>query len=161
MSLQRSLEIGSYQTAWAMLHRLRSVLVRPGRERLSGEVEVDESFFGGEEPGLRGGRARGKKTLVGIAIERARPKGFVLGATLFDRLRATPPDRADRAPSWALDASSKTLMAPDSAGAPLINGLQDHPCASLEVPVADRWADTSRDRDGPARSLSQQRQRTG
>ncbi len=35
-SLQRSLEIGSYQTAWAMLHRLRSVLIRPGRERLSG-----------------------------------------------------------------------------------------------------------------------------
>src|SRR6266540_684981 len=36
LSLQRGLEIGSYQTAWAMLHRLRSVLVRPGRERLTG-----------------------------------------------------------------------------------------------------------------------------
>ena len=76
MSLQRTLEIGSYQTAWAMLHRLRSVLIRPGRERLSGEVEVDEAYFGGEEPGLRDGRARGKKTLAGIAIERSRPKGF-------------------------------------------------------------------------------------
>jgi len=75
-SLQRTLEIGSYQTAWAMLHRLRSVLVRPGRERLSGIVEVDETFIGGEEPRLRGGRQRGKKSLVGIAVERREPKGL-------------------------------------------------------------------------------------
>jgi len=59
-----------------MLHRLRSVLVRPGRERLRGEVEVDESYFGGEEPGLTGGRAKGKKVLVGIAVERTEPTGF-------------------------------------------------------------------------------------
>ena len=45
--LQRVLEIGSYQTAWAMLHRLRSALVRPGRDRLSGTVEVDETYIGG------------------------------------------------------------------------------------------------------------------
>ena len=56
LSLQRSLEIGSYPTAWAMLHRLRWVLVRPGRDRLTGTVEVDETYIGGEEPGLRGGR---------------------------------------------------------------------------------------------------------
>jgi len=75
-SLQRALEIGSYPTAWAMLHRLRSVLVRPGRDRLAGTVEVDETYIGGEEPGLRGGRARGKKTLVGIAVEVTEPRGF-------------------------------------------------------------------------------------
>ena len=66
-SLQRNLEIGSYPTAWAMLHRLRTVLVRPGRNRLTGTVEVGETYFGGEEPGLRGGRQNGKKTLVGVA----------------------------------------------------------------------------------------------
>ena len=60
-----------------MLHRIRSVLVRPGRERLAGEVEVDESTFGGEEAGLAGGRARGeKKMLVGVAVERTEPRGF-------------------------------------------------------------------------------------
>src|SRR5262249_48614566 len=54
LSLQRALQIGSYQTAWAMLHRLRSVLVRPGRDRLSGTVEVDETLVGGEEAGVNG-----------------------------------------------------------------------------------------------------------
>jgi len=76
LSLQRSLEIGSYATAWAMLHRLRSVLVRPGRDRLTGTVEVDETYVGGEEPGLRGGRAKGKKALVGVAVEVFEPRGF-------------------------------------------------------------------------------------
>jgi hypothetical protein len=73
LSLQRSLEIGSYQTAWAMLGRLRSVLVRPGRDRLAGRVEVDGTYIGGEEPGLRGGRAPGKKVLTGIAVEVRQP----------------------------------------------------------------------------------------
>ena len=76
LSLKRTLEIGSYQTAWAMLHRLRSVLVRPGRDRLAGVVEVDETYIGGLEAGLPGGRARGKKVLTGIAVEVREPKGF-------------------------------------------------------------------------------------
>jgi hypothetical protein len=76
LSLQRALEFGSYQTAWAMLHRLRSVLVRPGRDQLCGVVEVDETFIGGEEAGLRGGRARGKKVLTGIAAGVREPKGI-------------------------------------------------------------------------------------
>ncbi len=74
--LQRALEIGSYHTAWAMLHRLRCALVRPGRDRLAGAVEVDETFIGGEEQGLRGGRQRGKKVLTGIAVEISEPKGI-------------------------------------------------------------------------------------
>ena len=75
-SVQRALEIGSYQTAWAMLHRLRTVLVRPGRERLTGRVEIDETYIGGEEPGLRGGRKKGKKSLVVVAVEAREPKGY-------------------------------------------------------------------------------------
>lgn len=76
LALQRTLQIGSYQTAWAMLQRLRSVLTRPGRELLSGVVEVDETYIGGEEAGLSGGRARGKKALVVVAVEQAGAKGF-------------------------------------------------------------------------------------
>ncbi len=75
-SLKRTLEIGSYQTAWAMLHRLRSVLVRSGRDRLRGVVEVDETYIGGDEPGLSGGRAKGKKSLVAIAVELKQPRGY-------------------------------------------------------------------------------------
>jgi len=50
--------------------------VRPGRDLLAGTVEVDETCIGGVEPGLRGGRARGKKVLTGIAVEVREPKGI-------------------------------------------------------------------------------------
>jgi len=76
LSLKRTLEIGSYQTVWAMLHRLRSLLVRPGRDRLAGVVEVDETYIGGLEAGLAGGRAPGKKVLVAIAVEVREPRGL-------------------------------------------------------------------------------------
>ncbi len=76
LSLKRTLEIGSYQTAWAMLHRLRSILVRPDRELLRGKVEVDETYIGGLDPGLPGGRAQGKKVLTCVAVELIEPKGF-------------------------------------------------------------------------------------
>ena len=59
-----------------MLHRLRSVVVRPGRELLSGTVQVDETYIGGAEPGLAGGRAQGKKVLTGIAVEVRAPRGL-------------------------------------------------------------------------------------
>ena len=94
LSLKRVLEISSYQTAWAMLHRLRSVLVRPGRDLLSGTVQVDETYIGGAEPGLAGGRARGKKVLTGIAVEVHEPRGL-------GRCRMSP----------LADASAETLHA--------------------------------------------------
>ena len=53
LGLQRVLGLGSYQTAWMMLHRFRTAMVRPGRELLSGDVEVDETFIGGVKPGKR------------------------------------------------------------------------------------------------------------
>ena len=57
-----------------MLHKLRAAMVAPQREPLKREVEVDEFFLGGFEEGLKGGRARGKKTLCGVAVE-VRGKG--------------------------------------------------------------------------------------
>jgi transposase-like protein len=75
LGLKRVLDLGSYQTAWAMLHRYRTAMVRPGRERLNGDVEADESFFGGVKPGKRGRGAAGK-VLVAIAVEQHSPKGF-------------------------------------------------------------------------------------
>lgn len=66
--LRREMELGSVQTAWAMLHRYRTVMVRPGRDRLRGDVEVDESFLGGPEPGVPGRGALGKM-LFAAAVE--------------------------------------------------------------------------------------------
>lgn len=74
-TLHRLLGFGSYQTAWAMLHRFRRAMVRPGRERLAGLVEVDETVVGGVKPGKRGRGAAGK-ALVLIAVEHRKPKGF-------------------------------------------------------------------------------------
>src|SRR6266571_2113769 len=75
LGLQRALGLGSYRTAWTMLHRLRAAMVRPGRERLSGRVEVDETYVGGEEEGVRG-RQTQEKSIVAIAVELHEPKGF-------------------------------------------------------------------------------------
>lgn len=68
MNVQRILGLGSYRTAWTWLHKLRRAMVRPGRDRLDGRVEVDETFIGGEERG-REGRGAEKKALVVIAAE--------------------------------------------------------------------------------------------
>lgn len=70
LGLQRVLGLGSYHTAWNWLHKLRRAMVRPGRDRLSGVVEVDEIFIGGERPGKRGRGAAGK-TLVVLAAQEA------------------------------------------------------------------------------------------
>lgn len=70
LGLQRVLGLGSYHTAWNWLHKLRRAMVRPGRDRLSGVVEVDEIFIGGERSGKRGRGAEGK-ALVVIAAQEA------------------------------------------------------------------------------------------
>jgi transposase-like protein len=68
LGLQRVLGLGSYRTAWVWLHKLRRAMVRPGRDRLSGTVEVDETYIGGERSGKRGRGAEGK-TLVVVAAQ--------------------------------------------------------------------------------------------
>jgi transposase-like protein len=68
LGLQRVLGLGSYQTAWAWLHKLRRAMVRPGRDKLSGWVEVDETWFGALEQGVAG-RKKGAKALIVIAAE--------------------------------------------------------------------------------------------
>ena len=75
LGLQRLLGLGSYQTAWTILQKLRTAMVRPGRDRLHGSVEVDETYVGGIEHGVRG-RGTETKFIVVIAIEVLSPKGF-------------------------------------------------------------------------------------
>jgi len=88
LGVQRELKLGSYRTAWSWLHKLRRALVRPGRNRLSGSVEVDETYIGGKQPGKRGRGAAGK-VLVLIAVE---VTGGRIGRI---RLRRVPDAAAD------------------------------------------------------------------
>lgn len=77
LGLQRVLGLGSYQTAWSMLHRLRRALVNPRREPLGGVVEVDETYVGGRDEGkIRAPQPDSKKSIVVVAVELRRPKGF-------------------------------------------------------------------------------------
>jgi transposase-like protein len=85
LGLQRALGLGSYQTAWAMLHRYRTAMVRPGRDRLRGLVEADETWVGGVEPWTHG-RDSETKSLVAIAVEIKQPKG--LGRVRMQRVAA-------------------------------------------------------------------------
>jgi transposase-like protein len=71
LGLQRELGIGSYKTAWTLLHKLRRAMVRPGRERLRGAVEVDEAYWGAPEEGAVG-RLTEDKALIAVAVEEDR-----------------------------------------------------------------------------------------
>ena len=69
LGLQRALGLGSYKTAWLILHKLRQAMVRPGRERLRGVVEVDETYWGAAESGGAIGRLVYSKALIVVAAE--------------------------------------------------------------------------------------------
>ena len=69
LGLQRVLGLGSYETAWTWLHKLRRAMVRPDRDRLRGWIEVEETFIGGLAEGAVGGRQKTNKALVVIAAQ--------------------------------------------------------------------------------------------
>jgi transposase-like protein len=100
LGLQRLLGLGSYETGWTWLHKLRRAMVRPGRDRLAGRVEVDESFVGG---GGAQGRSTATKALIVIAAEEV---GQGIGRI---RLRCIPDGSAD-----SLHTFVKETIAPGS-----------------------------------------------
>ncbi len=83
LGLQRVLGLGSYKSAWAMLHKLRRAMVRPGRDRLDGVVDVDETYWGGEETGAIGRRTEIKAMIIVAAQEDGKGIGRI-------RLRSIP-----------------------------------------------------------------------
>lgn len=82
VNVQRIMGLGSYKTAWSWLHKLRRAMITPGRDNLSGIVEIDETFIGGEKPGKRGRGSEGK-SLVVIAVE---VKGARIGRIRLHRV---------------------------------------------------------------------------
>ena len=120
LALQQVLGLGSYRTAWTWLHKLRRAMVRPGRERLSGHVEVDESFVGGL--GGAPGRSTATKALIVVGAEAVgRGTGRVrmrripdasaesLGAFISDAIEpGTDPMRSSPAPRSTLTVGTAT-----------------------------------------------------
>jgi transposase-like protein len=88
LGLQKILGLGSYRTAWSWMHKLRRAMVRPGRDRLSGRVEVDETYFGAPEDDVYG-RALEKKALIVIAAEE---RGKGIGRVRIRRARDASAD---------------------------------------------------------------------
>src|SRR5438309_1950502 len=95
--LQQVLGLGSYETAWTWLHKLRRAMVRPGRDRLTGTVEVDETLLGGVEEWARG-RQTAKKAMIAVAAEE---RGPGVGRI---RLRRIPNATADSLQAFVQDA---------------------------------------------------------
>ena len=77
LGIKRLLGLGSYQTAWSLLHKLRSAMVNPDRDKLSGLVEVDETFVGGVVHRKTSNNQKSKsKSVVLVAVELLEPKGY-------------------------------------------------------------------------------------
>ena len=102
LGLQRTLGLGSYRTAWTWLHKLRAAMVRPGRDRLAGAVEVDETYWGGPKPG-RHGRGAAGKTLIVVA---AQVDGRRIGRIRLRRVPDTSTQSLARAVQAAVEPGS-------------------------------------------------------
>ena len=98
LQLQQVLGLGSYVTAWTWLHKLRRAMVRPGRDRLAGRVEVDETYWGAVEAGVRG-RQTSRKALIAVAVEQIGRRG--LGRI---RMRRVPDASADSLQAFVEEA---------------------------------------------------------
>jgi hypothetical protein len=88
LGLQRLLGLGSYETAWAQLHKLRRAMVRPGRELLRGLVEVDEGYVGGREIGVAGRQTKDKSMVVCAVEVKAGERREAAGRVRLSRLEA-------------------------------------------------------------------------
>lgn len=141
MDLQRQMGFGSYQTAWAWLHKIRRAMVRPGRHKLSERVEADETLVGGAKPGRPGCGTAGK-TVVAGAVEAAPGKGR---GRRLGRLRLQA----------VADASAKSLegflaanLAPPAAvttdGWPGYAGLGQSGYAHEAINLSRSWRDAVR-----------------
>lgn len=85
--LQQVLGLKSYETAWTWLHKIRTAMVNPNRAKLSGDVEVDETYIGSEEHGGKRGRGTENKILVAIAVELAAKEKGKKGRNTMGRTR--------------------------------------------------------------------------
>jgi transposase-like protein len=122
LGVQRVLGLGSYKTAWTILHKLRRAMVRPGRDRLSGTVEVDETYLGGPEQGVIG-RLTVEKSMVVVA---AQQDGRRIGRIRMARIPDLSKDALQGFIAQAIEPGSvvRTDGLPAYRG---MSGYQHHP----------------------------------
>jgi hypothetical protein len=159
LMLQRQLGLSRYETAWMMLHKLRRAMVNTTREPLRGEVEVDDTWIGGEQAGLRGSRQlkNRRAALVLVAVEPIRLcSGWPLRAGQTHRIvgpRRPQPPSARCSASGQVPASEppSELPPPPIPPPPSLRTLESGDCP-FWVQSADR---------PPPRLISGVDQRTG
>ena len=171
-SLQPLLGLGSYETAWAMCHKLRTAMGRTSKDLLSGDVEVDETFIGGVKTGGKRGRGAPGKAYVVIAVEstergfgrpdrettpaveayvsRAEADGVHLGYINASRgvwYRLTVPEPPDALATCMARQATKFALNPDGAlNLNTVHGLRRRHAFPVElVPVLVDWLNAHRD----------------
>ena len=97
LGLQRVLGLGSYRTAWSWLHKFRRAMLRPGRDRLSGIIQVDETYLGAKKSGKRGRGAYGKALVVIMAELNGRAIGRIRLRKVDDASAASLEDAVTKA----------------------------------------------------------------
>jgi len=89
LGLQRELGLKTYWTAWTWLHKLRRAMVRPGRDRLSGRVELDATYVGGAEEGVIGRLTHDQALVLVAAQEDGRKIGRIRLRRVAELTKAT------------------------------------------------------------------------
>jgi transposase-like protein len=130
LDLQRQLGVRTYETAWAILQKLRRAMVVPGREKLRGMVEVDDAFIGGEELGVSG-RKTYTKSVAMVAVE--------LGDTLPNRRRHALGSALETLP----DGRTFEYRPEDLGGQGIFDGYS-LPCVSAKAQFRRRGLDRER-----------------
>jgi transposase-like protein len=138
MELKRQLGLGSYQTAWSWLHKIRKAMLRPGRAPLGGRVEADETYLGAAKPG-RPGRGAAGKALVAGAVEAGggKARGRRLGRLRLARL----PDAKAKSLQGFLAANVAPPAAVTTDGWSGYSGLAEAGYAHEPVSLNASWGD--------------------
>ena len=146
LQFQRQLGLSRYETAFQILHKLRAGMVRPGRDRIGGNlargdhVEMDETYIGGEVRGQGKGVHAEQKSLVVAAVEvRQRPakkgdKPMRRGGRYAGRLRIeVVPDRTAKSLCGFAEQAVEPGAIVITDAAPSYNGLEKLGYAHLPV----------------------------
>ena len=144
LQLQRDLGLGSYQTAWTMLHKLRSALGRRTGQLLQGVVEADEAFVGGSRSGGKRGRGAPNKSIVVVMVEQ---REHTAGAAALEIVPNASWETLGPTVRGRIEGENTTVVTDGHRGySPLQSAGVDHEATTLTTPKAASevlpWAHT-------------------